>query len=193
MSRRPPGPDREQVFRSLYESVYPDLLRFVQRRCDPVHVDDVVADACLVVWRRLDELPASHDSARAWIFGIARNVLLSRHRGERRRRALAVRLADPTASMSSAGSGVDPAADEVVSRVDLGRAWSCLSDDHQEALALAVFEGLNAPEGAAVLGISPVAFRLRLSRARHALRRQIAAGSTFHGQPVRIQGRTTTS
>lgn len=57
-----------------------------------------------------------------------------------------------------------------MSRVDLTRAWRLLSAVHQEALALAVFEGLRAPQAAAVLGISPVAFRLRLSRARRVLR-----------------------
>lgn len=40
---------------STYEAVYPDLIRFVQRRAHPEHVEDVVADAFLVVWRRLDE------------------------------------------------------------------------------------------------------------------------------------------
>jgi RNA polymerase sigma-70 factor, ECF subfamily len=33
-----------------------------------------------------------------------------------------------------------------------------------------VFDGLDAPRAARVLGISPVAYRLRLSRARKALR-----------------------
>jgi RNA polymerase sigma-70 factor (ECF subfamily) len=44
---------------------------------------------------------------------------------------------------------------------------------HQEAIALAVLDGLTAPEAALVLGISPAAFRLRLSRARRSLRRHI--------------------
>lgn len=156
--------DREHTFRSLYEAVYPDLLRFVQRRA-PAHAEDVVADAFLVVWRRLEELPPAHDDARAWIFGVARNILLNDHRGEQRRRALGVRLADAPTVPSA-----DAATEAVVSRVDLSRAWRRLTEIHQEALALAVFEELNAPQAAAVLGISPVAFRLRLSRARRTLR-----------------------
>ncbi|MFF4779218.1 RNA polymerase sigma factor [Microtetraspora fusca] len=61
-------------------------------------------------------------------------------------------------------------ADLVAWRVDLARAWSRLSAVHQEALALTVWDGLDAPRAAQVLGISPVAYRLRLSRARKALR-----------------------
>lgn len=159
------APDREHTFRQLYGVVYPDLIRFVQRRAHPDHAEDVVADAFLVVWRRLDELPGRQGDARAWIFGITRNILLNTHRGENRRVALGVRLAD-----AAALAYLDEDADSIANRVDLGRAWRVLSEVHQEALGLVVFEDLNAPQAAAVLGISPVAFRLRLSRARRALR-----------------------
>jgi RNA polymerase sigma-70 factor (ECF subfamily) len=161
----PRAPDREQTFRSLYAAVYPDLLRFAQRRAHPDHAEDVVADAFLAVWRRLDELPRLAEDARAWVFGIARNVMLNDQRTAQRQQALGVRLAG---DRSSAAVQVD--ADLVVRRVDLARAWRRLSDRHQEVLALTVFEDLAAPQAAAVLGISPVALRLRLSRARRALR-----------------------
>jgi len=159
------APDREQTFRSLYAAVHPDVLSFVERRVHPDHAEDVVADAFLVVWRRLDERPRLEDDARAWIFGIARNIVMNEHRGAQRRQALGVRLADD-ANTGSFHADLDA----VASRVDLSRAWRLLSEVHQEVLALVVFEQLHAPQAAAVLGISPVAFRLRLSRARRALR-----------------------
>jgi RNA polymerase sigma-70 factor (ECF subfamily) len=166
MSHLSRAPDREQTFRLLYEAVYPDLLRFVQRRTErPDHAEDVVADSFLVVWRRFDESPPVHEDARAWIFRIARNILLNTQRGEQRRQALGVRLADAAALPC-----LDADGDLVMNRVDLGRGWGLLSEVHQEALSLAVFEELTAPQAAAVLNISPVAFRLRLSRARRALR-----------------------
>ncbi|NJC23265.1 RNA polymerase sigma-70 factor (ECF subfamily) [Arthrobacter pigmenti] len=158
-------PDREHFFRALYDAVYPGLLKFVQRRSHADHAEDVVADTFLVVWRRLKEVPATDDDARAWIYGIARNILLNTRRGEQRRHALEVRLADPAVQPRDGSI-----ADLAVSRADLSRAWNLLSETHQEALGLAVFEELKATQAAAVLGISPVAFRLRLSRARRTLR-----------------------
>ena len=181
-------PDREHLFESFYEAVHPDLVRFVQRRVHPDHAEDVVAEAFLVVWRRLEELPRGDDDARAWVFGIARNLLLRTRRGELRRRALGVRLADAS-SLPPAGSD----ADRVVSRVDLGNAWRLLSEVHQEALGLSVFEGLKAPQAAAVLGISPVAFRLRLSRARRALRLHLDHLPQPSHTPNALSERTTTS
>jgi RNA polymerase sigma-70 factor (ECF subfamily) len=181
------APDRERTFRLLYELLYPELMRFVQRRAHPDQAEDVVADAFLVVWRRLDELPGRHDDARAWIFGITRNILLNTHRGERRRLALGVRLAD-----AAALAYLEEDADPIVNRVDLGKAWRALSEVHQEALGLVVFEDLNAPQAAAVLGISPVAFRLRLSRARRGLRRLLEHLPLHSRTPAASFERTTT-
>lgn len=124
-----------------------------------------MAEAFLVVWKRFSEVPANASDARAWVFGIARNLILNAQRGEQRRQSLGVRLAETTPDLFSTSH-----ADLVSSRIDLGRAWLLLSEVHQEALGLAVFENLAAPQAAKVLGISPVAFRLRLTRARRALR-----------------------
>ena len=158
---------RESLFTDLYDAAYADVLRFAQRRVHPTHAEDVVAEAFLVAWRRLDDLPDAHDDARAWLFGIARGVILNTHRGHERQRALAVRLADVPAGTA------DLAEDVIAQQIDLARAWQRLSAQQQEALALAVFEGLSGPQAAGVLGISPVAYRLRLSRARRALRLRV--------------------
>jgi RNA polymerase sigma-70 factor (ECF subfamily) len=182
------APDSEAVFKSLYEAVYADLLRFVQRRAHPDHSEDVVADTFLVAWRRIDELPERHEDARAWLFGIARNTILNDRRGVERRRVLGVRLREV-----SAGTPGDLDADLVVRRVDLARAWGRLPEIHQEALSLHVFEELKAPQAAAVLGISPVAFRLRLSRARRALRRHLDHLSQPSGASAGIAERITNS
>ncbi|GIJ29546.1 DNA-directed RNA polymerase sigma-70 factor [Micromonospora qiuiae] len=165
MSKQRHLPEREAQFTGLYEATYADLLRFVQRRVHPTHAEDVTAEAFLVAWRRLDDLPHQHGDARAWLFGIARGVILNTVRGAGRQLALRVRLAETPAA---AATHLDT--DMIAHQVDLARGWQLLSDVHQEALALSVFEGLTAPQAARVLNISPVAFRLRLSKARRALR-----------------------
>lgn len=190
-------PAREHRFRRLYVDVYADVLRFVQRRvADGAGggvggtAEDVTAEVFLVVWRRVDDVPGgdggnSVDAARAWVFGIARNLLLNSRRGARRQVALGVRLADAervqalgsgaVGSAAVASKAADHGASEVALRVDLERAWRELSDVHQEALALSAFEGLDSHEAAAVLGITATAFRLRLSRARKTLRSALGA------------------
>lgn len=126
-----------------------------------------MAEVFLVAWRRLDDVPPELGQARAWLFGTARRTLMNAHRGSQRQEALAVRLAEH----QNASRGVDP--DLLARRLDLAAAWKHLSPVDQEALALTVWDGLTGPEAAAVLRISPIAYRLRLSRARRALRRRV--------------------
>lgn len=159
------NPDREALFRALYASVYPDLLRFVQRRAGADRAEDLVAETFLVVWRRFADVPEETDASRAWIFGISRNLMLNGRRGDLRRDALGVRLGDAVPAPDSSAD-----IDLAERRMDVARAWRQLSEVHQEALGMAVFEDLTGPQAAAVLGISPVAYRIRLTRARRALR-----------------------
>lgn len=170
--RAAPG-EREQRFQQLFTDSYADVLRFVERRVHPSHAEDVAADTYVVLWRRLDDVPASPSEARAWIFGVARRVMLAGHRGTAREHALSVRIAEHAETTSP---GDD--AELIAQRVDLARAWHRLRPVHQESLSLDVWDGLSSPEAAAVLGISPVAYRLRLSRARRALRALLQAAAS---------------
>ena len=168
---------REQRFRALHEAVYVDLLRFVRRRVHPTHAEDVVGDVMLVAWRRLDDVPVELSAARAWLFGVAHKTLQNARRREGRQGAVAVRIAETTPTEQ----GVDESVESVADRMAVAAAWPLLNAVHQEALALTVLDGLSAPEAARLLGISPTAFRLRLHRARRALRR--------HLEPVLLPGR----
>ncbi|HEY3505210.1 MAG TPA: RNA polymerase sigma factor [Actinocatenispora sp.] len=172
-------PDREARFRALYTDAYADVLRFAVRRVHPSHAEDVAADAFLVAWRRFDEAPARPDDRRAWLFGIARNCLLNTRRGQGRRAALAVRVAQVSPP-------VDDHADTelVAQRIDLAAAWRRLSDTDQETLSLAVFEDLTSPQAARVLGVTPTSYRLRLLRARRALRRQLDVAGALSYAPL---------
>lgn len=53
------------------------------------------------------------------------------------------------------------------------RAFGRLSGDDREALALVAWDGLTPAKAARSLGCSPVAFRVRLHRARRRLARAL--------------------
>ena len=160
----------EERFRALFADAYEDVLRFAQRRIHPSYAEDVVSEAFLVAWRRLDDAPSRHGDLRAWLFGITRNCLLNARCGQDRGGALAVRLADSVTPQAFSG-GLDP--DLISRRIDLAASWRRLSVGEQEVLALTVFEDLTSPQAARVIGISPAAYRLRLMRARRELRRHL--------------------
>lgn len=157
----------EESFRAVFAATYDDVRRFVARRVHPADAPDVVSEVYLVAWRRLDDLPRAVDEARPWLFATARNVLANRARGDRRRDALTLRVAQ----QPPAHAGVHD--DDVAARTDLARAFARLDAADQEVLALVAWDGLTGPEAAAVLGISAGAYRVRLTRARRRLARHL--------------------
>lgn len=95
--------------------------------------------------------------------------MLNANRGRQRQAALAVRISE-TAPWPLREE-LD--ADLVVQHCDLAAAWKRLSPGEQEVLALAVFDDLTSSQAARVVQISASAYRLRLMRARRALRRHL--------------------
>jgi RNA polymerase sigma-70 factor (ECF subfamily) len=135
----------------------------LRRSVDAQDAADVVAEAFLVAWRRLDDVPL-HGEARLWLYGVARRVLANQQRSERRRERLAERLSrELPAALDSAPL---PPPETGAIRAALAE----LEPEDQEILRLSGWEELSPRQIAVVLGISQVAGRSRLHRARHRLR-----------------------
>lgn len=173
--------DRE-AFRRLHAEVYPDVLRFVERRVPTSEAEDVVAVVFATVWRRMAEVPAD---ARPWIFGIARYEMANHRRGSLRRRDLDVAL---TAHWR--GDAGYSSSEDVDARLDLVAAWNTLTPRERETLALVAFDALTADQAAEVVGCRRSTFSMRLARARerlrHALENPIA---TAHPRYARTEGK----
>jgi RNA polymerase sigma-70 factor (ECF subfamily) len=151
-------PDRRRRFEELAAEVTEPVRRFLARRTDPETADDVLADTLLVLWRRLDDVPAGGE-ALPWTYAVARNALANAERGARRQRRLAYRITmtDPP----SEAVPDDPEPDDRVSAV-LAR----MRPDEAELLRLWAWEQLGPVEIATVLDLSPNAVSIRLHRAR---------------------------
>lgn len=92
-------------------------------------------------------------------------------------RATALRVGSehwPCGSSTTQGTRAHGGDDADANRLDLLAAWKRLDPVHAEALALAAWDGLTSAQAGRVLDISAVAFRIRLSRARRALRLHLA-------------------
>lgn len=150
--------DDTERFRALFDATYASVHAYARRRADAAVADDVVAETFLVAWRRLGDVPVG--SELPWLYGVARRVLANARRSQVRWIGLQRRIADqPTYDAAS------PAANDVVRH-----ALARLPPADQEVLRLAAWEDLAAPDIAVVLGCTPNAAALRLSRARRRLR-----------------------
>lgn len=160
----------ESRFRQLYEQHGRAIFAYALRRLeDPDDAADVLADTFLVAWRRAADVPAG-DEGRLWLYGVARRVLANRQRGERRRRRLDERLRNEVGTASG---------DQMPDRgsAEVGAALARLEPTDRELIRLAGWEELSPKQIAGVLGISSVAARSRLHRARRRLRDQLAPGA----------------
>ena len=162
--------DRQHRFEAVAAQVYEPLQRYVRRRVDDDLADDVLADALLVLWRRLDEIP--DDAVLPWSYGVARRCLANAVRGTQRQDRLMFRLAAerPTEPGESSYDGA------------LHAALAAASDADRELLRLWAWEQLAPREIALVLELSANAVSIRLHRALKRLRAQLRKddGSTGH-------------
>lgn len=194
MRRREEGPEAlarelaEKRFVELYEENARDLIAYARRRVPSAEdAADLVAETFLVAWRRLDEAPRGGD-ARLWLYGVARRTLSTQRRGELRRARLTERLRSELAAAARSLPPADTRSDPVL------RALAGLGEEDREILLLAGWEGLAPREMARALGISAVAARSRLHRARRRLRaamsgpRGEATGSSAAGAGLECEG-----
>jgi RNA polymerase sigma-70 factor (ECF subfamily) len=162
MSVAPPG--HQERFRHVYVEHFDRVLGYALRRvARPEDAADVVSETFLVAWRRLGDVP-EEPRTRLWLYGVARRVLANQRRGDRRRTALGERLAvDLVDSVPDHAPGVSD-------RLRYAQALEQLAERDREVILLHAWEGLEPREIAEVLGVSAVAVRSRLSRARSRLR-----------------------
>lgn len=79
-----------EVLTVLYETHAKALHRYLARRLDTATADDLVAETFLQAWRERAKYDTARGTARAWLYGIATNLLRNHTRSEvRGLRALA--------------------------------------------------------------------------------------------------------
>ena len=150
----------EQRFLAVTGEVGPELLRYFQRRIG-AEAPDLVAEVMVTVWRKRAVLPADHEHARMWYFGIARNPLRNFIRGERRRSELGSEL---RAALSGTDVELDTA-EAVAIRELIGQ----LGPDLAEVVTLTHWEGFSLAEIGRLQGVPAATVRGRYRRARLAL------------------------
>jgi RNA polymerase sigma-70 factor, ECF subfamily len=166
------GDGPQARFDALYRANYGRVLAYALRRSPPEVAHDVVADTFLVAWRRLDGVPAD---PLPWLLGVARKTLSTHRRSARRQSSLLTAL--QAQGVAQAGAAADPLDDRALRVAD---AVARLPEQDQELLRLVVWDELSSKEAAAVVGISHVAGRVRLHRAKRKLAAKLAAEEERH-------------
>lgn len=151
---------RPELLGVIYERHAGAVFRYLARRVGPAAAEDLLGEVfAAAVSARLRV--RSHDSGSAlpWLYGIAGNVV----RAHRRRAPDRLPAADATTVDWDA---VDARVDASARRAQLRTALASLTEAERELLLLVAWDGLTPAEAGAALGLTPVAARSRLHRAR---------------------------
>ncbi len=170
------GPQPESAL-AEFEQIYRDnadaVMAYFARRCsEPQAMADLTSETFVRAAGTFASFDPGKGSPRAWLFGIAAHVYARHCDQAANGRTAVARLAGHRALERDE-------IDELAGKIDAERAGqkliercSQLPDLERAAIELVDLAGLTPKEAAAVLGVSRVVLRKRLSRARGRLRKE---------------------
>lgn len=167
------GWDRDEAYRFVEElfarhqnEIFAYLVRMLR---DPELAADLTQDAFVKAYKAYDSLEKP-ENARAWLYQIAHRVALD----DLRRRRI-VRFVPLVGESRNSAPSAEHLVMEGRLSGDLQRALARIPERQRAALLLAELHDLTGLELAAALGVSHVAARALLTRARESLRQALAS------------------
>jgi RNA polymerase sigma-70 factor (ECF subfamily) len=154
---------QDELLQALHDVHGSALTRFVSRMTqDASFAQDVVQEALLRAWKHPEILAQSDDAARAWLFTVARNLVIDDRRSARYRREVSTDVLPE--------SGGSNETDSVLDAWILSDALSSLSASHRSAIVSAYYLGHSITEIARQEGVPEGTIKSRLHYALRALR-----------------------
>lgn len=157
----PPDDDRRLV--ALYDAHAPSVWRYVVHLTgNPSGADDIVQETLLRAWRSPRILSQEPESTRAWMFTVARNLVIDEARSARRRHEIGV--AETPDRVSADGT------DALFESLLVEEALAGLDYEHRAVIVHAYYGGRSIAEVARRLGIPEGTVKSRLHYGLRALR-----------------------
>ncbi len=155
----------EDLFAKHHNEIYAYLVRMLR---DPELAADLTQDAFVKAYRAYDSLQKP-ENARAWLYQIAHRVALDDLRRKR-----IVRFVPLVGESRNSAPSAEHLAMDLRLSGELQAALEKIPERQRAALLLAEIHDLTGLELAAALGVSHVAARALLTRARQSLREALA-------------------
>ena len=173
LARRAAGGDRtalEELVGAISDDVYRLAIRMLGH---PADAEDACQEILVKVVTHLGSF-RGESGVRTWVWKVAANHLSSVRRSRRELPGLSFEAFEGMLAAGleaeAAEAPEDPVLEEEVKLGCTHTMLTCLDREQRAAFVLSEVMDLSGEEGAEVLGISPAAFRKRVSRARRRLR-----------------------
>ena len=155
------------------------LGNFLRRVDSAPDAADLLAETYLIAWRKIDTVPAD-ETARLWLYGVARRVASHYHRHERVEQCLAEALPrrSPTQCGSVRTDGEMPFGEVIATSIER------LNPTDREIIELSAWEQFTPTEIANVIGMNSGAIRVRLHRIRNVIRTDLLGAGYPRSDPL---------
>jgi RNA polymerase sigma-70 factor, ECF subfamily len=156
----------EALMKALYDEHAGPLWRYALRLTgDASRAEDVVQETLLRAWQHPEVIGDTERPARAWLFTVARNMIIDERRSPKFRNVVG--------SLDEAGAPEQPAPDEVDSALDrllIADAMAQMTPEHRAVVERSYYRGWSTAQIAADLDIAEGTVKSRLHYAMRALR-----------------------
>ena len=154
------------LMKALYDEHAAPLWRYALRlTSDASRAEDVVQETLLRAWQHPEVIGDTERSARAWLFTVARNMIIDERRSPKFRNVVG--------SLDDSGVPEQSTPDEVDSALDrmlIADAMAQMSADHRAVIERSYYRGWTTAQIAADLDIAEGTVKSRLHYAVRALR-----------------------
>jgi RNA polymerase sigma factor (sigma-70 family) len=158
---------RAESFEELFERQFDSVYGYLARRVGPELGRDLASETFTRAFAARKRYDPARGEARAWLFGIANNLLRRHYRDEERRLRAFAR--------------VDVATDAASPDLTLADALATLAQEERDVLLLFAWADLRYAEIATALGVPIGTVRSRLHRARAHVRAALEREKALDG------------
>jgi RNA polymerase sigma factor (sigma-70 family) len=151
-------------FAALFDRYYNPICGYLRRRVEPAIADEIAAQTFLEAYDRRASFDPLRGEPRAWLYGIAINLLRHHRRAEERRLRAYARAGVP--HRRDENDDADERVDARAAAPAVAAALATLSPSDREVLLLFAWAELSYEEIAMAVGIPVGTVRSRLNRAR---------------------------
>jgi RNA polymerase sigma factor (sigma-70 family) len=156
----------------LFDAHAAELYRYLARRAGHTVAEEVLSQTFLIAVEQQHRYDSERGGPRAWLYGIAANLLRHHYRSETRKWQAYARF--PLGLVEDAADTAASRADATAAQRSLARPIAELSAADRDVLLLYAWADLSYAEIAAALNIPVGTVRSRLNRARSQLKAALA-------------------